>query len=78
MLYVKKKDSISKQNSNHEKQIILLMFPKGEEWHYITLKRLSTLLRKKNSKSDRDFCFVNWLYSFRTKTKLKSHRKVSK
>ena len=43
---LKKKDSISKQNSNHEKQIFLLMFPKGEEWYYITVKRLSTLLKK--------------------------------
>ena len=29
---------ISKQNSNCEKQIILLMIPNGEGWHYHVLK----------------------------------------
>ena len=30
---------ISKLNLNHEKQIICLMIPKGEEWHYLTVKK---------------------------------------
>ena len=30
---------ISKLNLNHEKQIICLMIPKGEGWHYLTVKK---------------------------------------
>ena len=29
--------SISKQDSNHEKQIILLMIRNGDRWHYIAV-----------------------------------------
>ena len=29
---------ISKQNLNCEKEIILLMIPNEEEWHYLALK----------------------------------------
>ena len=30
---------ISKRNLNHEKQMILLMTPSGERWHYFTVKK---------------------------------------
>ena len=29
---------ISKHNVNHENQIILLMIPNGEGWHYLAVK----------------------------------------
>ena len=35
-----------KNNSNHEKEVILLIFLNGEgPWHYLSLKKLSALLR---------------------------------
>ena len=49
VLYVKKMNIyptyISKHNLNHEDQIMLLMIPNGEEWHYLAVKNLSALLR---------------------------------
>ena len=36
---------VSKCNSSLEKQIILLMIPNGEKWHYLAVKKLSALLR---------------------------------
>ena len=36
---------VSKHNSNHEKQAILLMSPNEEKWRYLAVKKLSGLLR---------------------------------
>ena len=50
-MYIKEKETcpgcISKFNSNCEKQILLLMTPNEEKegWHYLAVKKLSTLLR---------------------------------
>ena len=33
----------SKDNLSHKKQIILLMIPNEEEWHFLTVKTLSAL-----------------------------------
>ena len=46
---------ISIHNLNHESQIIFLMIPNGEGWHYLTVKRLSALLRGITSKHVGDF-----------------------
>ena len=35
----------SNYNSNREKQVIFLMIPNGEGWHYLAVKKLSALLR---------------------------------
>ena len=67
---------ISKHNSNHDKQIILLMIPNRRRWHYLAVKKLSTLLRGIMSKHDGNFYCLNCLLFFRTKTKLESHRNV--
>ena len=29
---------VSKHNSNHEKQVIILMIPNGEGWYYFAVK----------------------------------------
>ena len=50
-----KSSYISKHNSNHEKQILLLKIQNGEEWHYLTVKRSPALLRGITSKHDGDF-----------------------
>ena len=52
---------ISKHNSTHEKQIILLMIPsKGKkEWYYLPVKKLSALLHRITSKTKSDFyCLI--------------------
>ena len=36
---------ISKNNSNHENQAILLMISNVEKWHYLSGKKLSALLK---------------------------------
>ena len=41
---------ISKYNSNHGKQVILLMIPNREGWHDLAVKELSALLKGINTK----------------------------
>ena len=60
---------VSKHNSNHEKQVILLMIPNGEKWHYLADKKLSALLRRISSKHQGDFYCLNCLHSFATQKK---------
>ena len=69
---------ISKHNSSREKQIILLMIPSRETWHYHAVKKLSALLKGITSKNNGDFYCLNYLHSFRTKSKLESHKNVCK
>ena len=56
--------------------IILLMISNREKiWHYVAVKKLSTLLRGIDSKHHGDFYCLNCLYSFATK-KRESHKKL--
>ena len=50
--------------------------PNGKGWHYLTVKKLSALLRGVTSKHDGGFYCLNCFYSFRTKSKLQSYKKV--
>ena len=52
------------------------MIPNGEKQHYLAVKKLSVLLRGITSKHYSDFYCLNCLHSFRTKSKLVSHKKV--
>ena len=52
------------------------MIPNGEGWHYLEVKKLSVLLRGITSKYNGDFYCLNCPHSFKTKNKLKSHKKV--
>ena len=47
-------------------------------WHYLAVKRLSTLLGGISSKDKSDFCCFNCLHFFRTEKKLKFHEKICK
>ena len=68
---------VSKHNSNHEKEVNLLMISNGEkQWHYLEVKKLSALLRGITSKYHGDFYCLNCLHSFATEKKLKLHEKV--
>ena len=46
------------------------------QWHFLAVKKLSALLRGIPCKHYGDFYSLNCLYSFRTKNKLESHKKV--
>ena len=54
------------------------MIPSRETWHYHAVKRLSALLKGVTSKNNGDFYCLNYLHSFRTKSKLESHKNVCK
>ena len=69
---------ISKHNLTLEKQVILLMISNGENWHYLTVKNLSRLLRGITSNHDGDFYCLNCFHSYRTKNKLEAHKKICK
>ena len=80
VLYAKK-DKIypayfSKDDSNHEKQIILLRLSTTENWYYLAVKKLSTLLRGITSKNNGDFYYLHCLHCFRTENKLGLHKSM--
>ena len=67
--------NVSKHDSNHEKQVILLMVPNGEGWHYLAVKKLSALLGGM-SKHHSDFYCLNCFHSFTTENKRESHKNM--
>ena len=52
------------------------MISNREIWHYLAVKKLSSLLRGTTSKDNADFYCLNCLQSFRTKNKLASHKRA--
>ena len=50
------------------------MISNREEWHYLAVKKLSTLLRGITSKHHGEFYCQNFFYSFAAENKLQSHR----
>ena len=72
-MYAKKESRypayFSKHNSNHEKQVIILMI-----WN----RKLSAILTGISSEHEGDLYCLNCRYSFRTKSKLELFEKVSK
>ena len=65
----------SKYNLTYNKQIILLMITDGEKWHYLVVNNLSKLLRGVTSNHHDGFYCLNCFHSYRTKNKLKAHKK---
>ena len=52
------------------------MISNREKWHYLAVKKISTLLRGITSKNNGEFyCFICFHF-LRTKNKLESHKKV--
>ena len=68
---------VSKHNLNCKKQVILLMIPNKEGWHYLVGKELPALLREITSKHHCDFYCLNCLYSFAAEKQRESHKKVN-
>ena len=66
----------SKYNLNRKNQIILLMITDGKKWHYLAVKSLLALFRRITSKHEGEFDCLNCFCSYRTKNKLKKHKKV--
>ena len=66
----------SKHNLTRGKRVILLMISNGENWHYLTVKNLSRLLRGITSNHKGDFYSLNCFHSYRTKNKLEAHKKI--
>ena len=54
------------------------MILNGQGLHYLAVKKLSALLRRITSKKNGYFYYLNCLHSFRTKSKLQSHKRVCK
>ena len=48
----------------------------GGNWHYLCVKKLSALLRGRSSNHNGDVYCMNCIKSFRTKSKLKTHKKM--
>ena len=52
------------------------MIPNGEEWHWITVKKLPALFRWITSNHHSNFKCLNCFSSFTTENKRQSHKKV--
>ena len=59
-----------------DKQVILLIISNGENWHYLTVKKLPGLLRGITSNQKEDFYCLNCFRSYRTRNKLEAHKKI--
>ena len=69
---------ISKYNNKHDNQVNLLIITDGtNNWHYLAVKSISGLLRRRASNHHGDFC-LNCFHSYTTKRKLKKHERVCK
>ena len=66
----------SRYNLTYEEQVISLRITDVEKWHYLTVKKLSGLLRGITSTHYGDFHCLNCFSSYRTKSKLELHKKI--
>ena len=70
---------ISEHNDERDNQVDLLVITDGtSNLHYLAIKNISALLRGITSNHDGDFYCLNCLHSYRTKSKLKKHKKICK
>ena len=58
----------SKYNLECENQVILLMITDGKKWHYLAVKKLSTLFKGIAPNHKADFYYLNCFHSFRTES----------
>ena len=66
----------SKNNSNHEKQVIIVTISNIEkQWHYLATIKPSESLSGVTSRHYGNFYCLNCLHSFRTKNKLELHKR---
>ena len=67
---------VSKHNSNCEKQVILLMIPIVEKWHYLVVKKTISIIKKNNFQISLRFLLSELPNSFATDKKLELHKKL--
>ena len=56
----------------------MLIITDNDNWHYLTVKSISKLLRGMTSNNNEDFHCLNCFHSYRTKNLLKKHEKICK
>ena len=62
---------ISKYNNERDNRVNLLMITDGtNNWHYLAVKSISGLLRRRTSNHHGDFYCLNCFHSYTTKRKL--------
>ena len=66
----------SKYNLTREKQVILLMITDGDKWHYLTVRRLSALLKRITTKHHGDSYYLNCFHSYPSKESLEKYMKL--
>ena len=66
----------SKHNLTRQNQLILLMIPDSEKWHYLAVKSLSALLNGITSNHNGDFYCLNCFHTYTTKNKFEAHKKI--
>ena len=61
-----------------ENQVTLSMITDDKKWHYFAVESLSRLLHRITSKHNDDHYYMKGLHSFRTESKLRSHKIICK
>ena len=70
---------ISRYNHERDNQVILPMITNDDEnWHYLTVKSISRLLKGITSNHKGDYYCLNCFHSYWTKETLKKHEKACK
>ena len=54
-------------------ELVFFMITKGEKWHYIAVKSVYKFILGIRSNNDGDYYCIQYILSFRTENKLKSH-----
>ena len=68
---------ISKYNNERDNQVNFLMITNNDkDWHYLTVKSISKLLRRNTSNHDEDFYCLNCFHPYTTKNRLEKHEKI--
>ena len=70
---------ISKHNNERDTYVSLLMITDGTgNWHYLTVRSISGLLRGITSKRNGDFYCLNCFHLYTSEKKLRKHEKYVK
>ena len=65
----------SKHNFKRKNQVVLVMITDGKKWHYLVVKKLSTLLRGITSKHVRNVYCLNSFHLYSTEKNAKNMKK---
>ena len=72
-----KQGKSTKYNNERDNRVDLLMITAGSNnWHYLTVKSISGLLRRITSNHNGDFYCLNCFHSYKTEKKLRKHERI--